>query len=257
MTVFGAEAIVLKQFDLGEADKIITFYSKERGKIRAVARRVRKTNSRLSGLVQPFNYLFVKIYRGSSLDKINQVTGKYSFSSLRDDLSRMAYATYMAELVEKVGMEDDANPPLFSLLLSTFHKLTELEEKKYPYLNLTFRLRILALTGFKPELKHCVSCGQELSVMTRNMFDIAGGGILCSSCFSGDRKDYHFQVSGEALQVIREIYEAGIKLPENLYLSRKALKQLEILLDKFIKYHLDIYLKSGEFLNMIRDFGNT
>ncbi|MFW6308558.1 MAG: DNA repair protein RecO [bacterium] len=255
MPVFSTDAIVLKQFDLGEADKIITFYSKDRGKVRAVANNVRKTNSRMSGLVLPFSYNRIKIYRGSSLDKINQVQVKYSFSKLREDLSRMAYATYMAEIVEKVGMEDDSEPQIFSLLLSTFHKMVDLPEKKLGYLNLTFKLRILAVIGFKPELEDCAECGQKINISSRNVFDIALGGLLCEQCSSGGNKDNKINLSGEVYQIIKMVYDSGLKFPKNLQLSRKGFKQLENLLDKFIKYHLDIYLKSQEFLYMIRDLG--
>ena len=79
MPVFTTDAVVLKQFDLGEADKIITFYSRDKGKIRAVAKNARKGNYSISGRVLPFTYSTITVYRGKSIDRLNQVKNKYSF----------------------------------------------------------------------------------------------------------------------------------------------------------------------------------
>ena len=255
MAIFTTEAIVLKQFNLGEADQIITFYTKEKGKVRAVASNVRKTKNRMSGLLQPFSYNNMKFYRGNSLDRINQISNRYSFSELREELSLMAYATYIAEIVEKVGMEDDAQPDLFSLLLSTFHKMTEIPTDELDYLNLCFKLRMLAVIGFKPEINSCVFCESSLETAVSNNFNISRGGISCRDCYSKDDGHEYFQLTGEEIKVIAKIYNSGLKLPENLRISRKGLQDLETFVDKFMKYHLDIFLKSEDFLYMIRDLG--
>ncbi len=253
MAVFNTDAVVLKQFDLGEADKIITFYTEKQGKVRAVARSVRKTNSRLSGLVEPFNYNNITVYRGGSLDKINQIEGKYSFSKLREKLVPMAYATYLAEIVEKVGMENDSDPPLFSLLLSTFYKMLDLEGRELAYLSLIFKLRLLALSGFKPVLERCVDCENTVSISGNNILDIARGGIICKDCKTRSDGEHFFEFSGEVYRIINTIYDSGFEIPENLRLSGRGFRQLETMLDRFMKYHLDIKLKSEKFLFTVRD----
>ena len=83
MAILRTEAIVLKQFDLGEADKIITFFTKDYGKIRAVAKGVRKSKSSISGIVLPFNYNLITIYRGKSIDRINQIRNIFTFNKVR------------------------------------------------------------------------------------------------------------------------------------------------------------------------------
>src|SRR6056297_1446943 len=123
MSKFETEGIVLKQFDLGEADKIITFYTKDNGKVRAVARGVKKPRSKISGLVQLFTYNKITFYKGRSLERINHIENIYPFSSLRNNLNKMAYASYIAEYVEKVGMENNPNPDIFNLLLEAFYNL--------------------------------------------------------------------------------------------------------------------------------------
>ena len=256
MAIFNTDALVLKQFDLGEADKIITFYSKERGKIRAVAKNASKGKSTRSGRVLPFTYNNITVYRGSSIDKLNQVSNKFSFTALRENLNKMAYASYMAEIIEKVGMEDDPNPPLFSLLLATFHKMLDAAENELDNINLAFKLRTLTILGFKPELEKCLFCEKSLKISSKNIFDIASGGLVCSDCFQQSMEDEVISyLSGESLQVIKKILNSGLKIPQNLKVSPNGFKELDQLIDKFIKYHLDLKLKSQKFLHMIRDLG--
>ncbi|MFW6268796.1 MAG: DNA repair protein RecO [Bacillota bacterium] len=262
MPIFNTDAIVLKQFDLGESDKIITFYSKDKGKIRAVAKNARKGNSSISGRVLPFSFNNITIYRGSSIDKINQVKSKYSFTDLREDLTKMAYASFMAEIVEKVGMEDDPLPAIFTLLLSSFNKMRKVSSEKLIYINLIFQIRILVILGFKPEVNKCVLCEKDIKPAGKNYFDISSGGIICHKCLNNaDEEELSryrenlFILSGESLQIIKQILALDEILLNKLKISSKSINEIESLLDKFIKYHLDLNLKSKDFLYKIRDLG--
>ncbi len=256
MAVFTTEAIVLKQFDLGEADKIITFYTKDKGKVRAVAKNARKGNNKISGRVLPFTYSEITVYRGSSIDRINKIDNKYSFTLLREDLNKMAYASYMAEIVEKVGMVDNSNPQLFNLLLMSFQKLVNFPEKKFKYINLVFKLGVLSILGLKPVIDQCVICEKPLKISSRNIFAIDQGGIICINCIEKkETGESNYQLSGEALQVIKSILKSGFKIPQNLKITDRGFNNIDELAEKFIQYHLDIELKSRDFLNMIRNLG--
>jgi DNA repair protein RecO (recombination protein O) len=254
MTVFNTDSIVLKQFDLGEADKIITFYSQDKGKVRAVARGVRKTKSSISGLVLPFSYNNVTIYQGRSLARINEIHGKYSFSKLREDLARMAYASYMAELVEKIGMENDPNEKLFSLLLTSFYHLSKVVDKKLNNVELSFKARLLGILGIRPELDKCTICEQPLNSQDLNYFAVDQGGLLCSDCYLTEDTRVT-TISGESIQVLKELLWSGLKPVSNLHVSGSSIRELNQLIDDFISYHLDIQLKSYAFLHMIKEFG--
>lgn len=251
MAVFKTEAIVLKQYDLGEADKIITFYTKDNGKVRAVARGVRKGKN--SGLLLPFTYNYLTVYQGKSLDRINQIKNIFSFAPLREDISKMAYASFMAELVEKVGMPADPDEALFSLLLTTYHQLLKASEKEIKYININFKARILGLLGLKPELDFCVSCKEKIPVHSRNTLVLKQGGIVCNNCcYQEEGKGY--QLSGEALQVFKRFFKPGLKLSK-LKISGEAFNELDSFIDDYMVYHLDIHLKSAGFLNMIKNLG--
>ncbi len=254
MSLFNTDAIVLKHFDLGEADKIITFYTKDKGKVRAVARGARKTKSSISGLLLPFTYNNITFYRGRSLDRINKIKNRFSFSPLREDLNKMAYASYMAEIIEKAGMEDDPNRDLFSLLLTTFHQLLKADEGELNYINLVYKVRFLGIMGFKPRLDNCINCNRELKTRPENNFSIEDGGFFCSSCKPQPGKEL-FSISGEALEILKKLFQSGLEPVKNLRISKKASGELDKLIDIFIIYHLDLKLKSLDFLNMIRDLG--
>ncbi|MFW6237763.1 MAG: DNA repair protein RecO [Halanaerobiales bacterium] len=252
-TTYIADTIVLKQFDLGEADKIITFSSRERGQIRAVAANARKSG-RFSGAVQPFNYNNITFYQGKSLDRINHVENKYSFSALRDDLKKMAYASYMAEVVEKVGVEGEPQPDLFSLLLSCFHKLISVNKDDFPWINFIFKLKALSVTGHRPRLDYCPECGTKIRIDRDCYFDIAGGGLFCGNCSRKGGEEV-IRLSPENLEIMERYLHSGLDFSREFDHSDRSLKILNGLLDKFITYHLDISIKSLEFLHMIENFG--
>ena len=257
MGIIKTEALVLKQFDLGEADKIITFYTKDYGKVRAVAKGVRKSRSSMSGIVLPFNYNYMTFYQSGSLDRINQVKNIFSFSKLREDLTKMAYASFMAESIEKVGLENDPNQALFSLLLSSFHQLLKTDQE-FIYIELSFKIRLLAILGLKPELDNCISCNKELIYYKKNIFDIKHGGLLCKDCYKkiveGSVIEKYI-LFGESVQVIKSLFVTGLQPLPNLKISKQAYEQLDELINKFIQYHLDLKLKSFDFLNMIKNLG--
>ena len=257
MARFQTEGIVLKHFDLGEADKIITFYTKDRGKVRAVARGARKVKNKISGLVLPFSYNDLTIYRGRSIDRINHIESKYSFSELREDLTKMAYASYMAEVVTKVGKEDNPNQTLFSLLLTAYHQMLSVDGNdtaRLDLINLKYKSRLLSVLGFEPELKYCTECEKEIKLMNKNYFSIPRGGMICKSCM--DKNEEHiFNITGEAVVILRRLLDPELTVPDNLKISSNAFQAINKLIDLFITYHLDIQIKSEKFLHMIKNLG--
>ena len=255
MATFETEGIVLKHFDLGESDKIITFYTRDQGKVRAVANGVRKSKSRISGLVLPFSYNNIKIYQGKSLAKINHIENKYSFPELREDLLKMAYASYIAEISAKTGQEDKPNELLFSLILKTFYNIRNTDEndpKKLDLINISFKGKLLEILGFKPELARCVKCSKKISPSKSNNFSISHGGLVCDNC-SQNEGEYNFFLSGESLVILRYLLGENKKLPKNLKISENAFQIINKLIDQFIIYHLEISIKSEKFLHMIKN----
>ncbi len=200
MSLYKAEAVVLRSRNLGEADKIVTLFTYERGKVDAVAKGVRRPRSRLLGVTQLFTHGRYMLYERKSLDTISQGEIVRSFLPLREDLYRMAHASYMAELIDQTTELNDRHPQLFPLLLMTMEMLATGQQ-----LALTtryFELQLMQQLGFRPHLADCVRCGAG----SATSFSIELGGLLCDRCRGSDPAAV--RLDSESLEVMRYLSRA-------------------------------------------------
>jgi len=254
MPLIETEAIVLKQFDLGETDKIITFYTKDHGKIRAVVKKARNSkNNKTSAIVLPYCYNNIKVYKSKSLDRINYVENIHRFEELRNNLNKMAYATYFSEMVEKTGMEYHPNPLLFNLLLETFNKMISIENEDLEKINIVFKLFFLEIIGIKPTINYCYDCGKRIITSSRQLFNVKEGGLICSEC-SRVKNDSLYNLKQNEIDLVKRIYRSNINALDDIVVDKNILDKLDKLIDEFIIYHLDIKLKSDDFLQIIKGF---
>ena len=185
--------IVLRKTKLGEADNIVTLVTEDRGKVRAVAKGVRKTKSRFGGRLEPMSHVALLLYEGRNLDVVNQVETIDQFRHIRADLDRLAAATSMLEAVDAVVQEDDHDPQLHRMLLGA---LRTLDAQPSQLVVPAFFLKLLAHIGFRPVLEMCASCGADDPLVS---FDPIEGGVLCRSCARGTR------ITPDALALLRRI----------------------------------------------------
>lgn len=249
MSVYKTEGIVLHQFDLGEADKIITFYTRDRGKVKAVAKGVRRPRSSQAGATQSFTYADLLIYKGKTLDKLSQISAKETFAGLRNDLLKMSYGTYILELVREITVEDDPHEGMFVLLLKTLYLLAQ--EIDLEMITRIFELRAMSLMGFRPILDTCLQCANQLSG-EKIQFHPGSGGVLCSRCFSrvpGQK----ITISRGTLEIMKRFLNASFHQLLKIKLPRYARQELEIALEAFVQYHLDHKLKSLAFLKSVKE----
>lgn len=183
MGLYKTKGIVLKSIKLGEADRIVTFYSDSRGRIEAVAKGVRKVSSRFGSRLEPLSHLDLLIYEGRNLGTISQAEVITSFRRIREDLSKVLYGLAIADLIDKVSMAEEADRTIFGVLVEALDKLTELE-KGHSLLLLAFDLRIVILLGYAPRFGVCVVCEREF--LDRAAFSFKMGGTLCMNCRSAD-----------------------------------------------------------------------
>lgn len=246
MSLLETDAIILKSRELGEADKIISLFTRKYGKLRVVARGVRRIKSRLAGCTQPFTYNHLVIYRGRSLPKINQCEIKESFSTLREDLAMMAYASYMAEMVDEFTAEEDSNEGLFALLLSTLSFIQQGWD--LDVVARYFEIRALSLLGYQPELNYCVICGRSVENEDRLGFSPARGGVLCSRCsYEG------LSLKAGSLVFLRKFLQGSSRQLKHLRLPGYAGEELEKLLGEYLEYYLEKPLKSRDFIHTLRN----
>ena len=181
MALFRTTGIVLRKTKLGEADNIVTLVTEDRGKVRAVAKGVRKTKSRFGGRLEPLCHVSLLLYEGRNLDVVNQVETIEQFRHVRDDLDRLAGATSMLEAVDAVLQEGDDDPHVHRMLLGA---LRTLDANPSQLVVPAFFLKLLAHIGFRPVLEACAVCGSAEPLVA---FDPVEGGVLCRSCARGTR----------------------------------------------------------------------
>ncbi len=177
MAIRHDQGIVLRSYPFGEADRVVVMLSPNKGKIRTVAKGVRKTKSRFGGRLEPFTHVDLVLYEGRNLDTITQVSVIEPFPKLRTDLDAVIAAGTMVEAADAVAQEEESSMRLFLLL----HKgLRSLEAgQRSPDLITSFLLKLADVVGVAPALVDCASCGR---VDDLHRFSFAGGGVICDRC---------------------------------------------------------------------------
>jgi DNA repair protein RecO (recombination protein O) len=201
MSLFRDRGVVLRTIRLGEADRIVTLMTEEHGKVRAVAKGVRRTTSKFGSRLEPLSHVALLGWQGrGDLDTINQVEVIDTFRPVREDLDRMTAAMSMLEVVDQIGQERHANPRLYEMLVGAFAALAG---HNSPMVAPAFFLKVLALEGSAPMLDVCVSCGEEDSTLLV-AFDLIEGGVLCRSCRRGR------PLSPDGLSLLRRTLGGGL-----------------------------------------------
>jgi DNA repair protein RecO (recombination protein O) len=245
--LYRTEAIVLKRSDLGETDKILTLYTPLRGKIRAIAKGVRRPSSRLGGHVELFVHSQMLLARARNLDIITQSETIHSYIPLRDDLWRTTYAYYAAELLDKMTPDHLENQPLFELTLDTLQRLSE--DRNAEIAIRYFEVQLLDQLGYRPELIHCVHCRQPLTAVN-SFFSAVHGGVLCPECGRTDPTSR--PLSLPAFKLLRVLLTGDYALASRVRLEEPLRGELENALRSYIQFVLDHELKSTGVLNSLR-----
>lgn len=226
MATYKTSGIVLGRHNLGEADRIITFMTSDRGKLRAVAKGVRRPLSRQAGHLEPFGEVELMLAEGRNLDIITSARLKAYPAGLTGDYERLQMAYLMARMVERLSGDDQAAPGVYRLLMAS---LTALERRGVSRtLELFFKLQLLAQLGYRPQLELCGGCGRELA---EGYLSPEQGGLLCRDCLVGSE----VAIAANGLALWRQIYQAtGVPLAA-AELETAALATLPIC-DTFYEY---------------------
>ncbi|CAN5554592.1 DNA repair protein RecO [soil metagenome] len=228
--------IVLRTYKLGEADRIVSFVTERHGKVRAVAKGVRKTKSRFGARLEPTSHVALQLYQGRELDIVTQAESVDHFRALREDLDRLTRAHSMLEAVDQVAQEREPDPRLYQLLLRGLRTLAAGDR---PLLLAAFFWKLLALEGVAPLVDRCVACGATDDLVA---FDAHEGGVLCRA----DRRGT--ALSGEALLLLRRVL--GGQLVEALAEEPSpAVVELDHLATRTLEHHLERRLRSVALLD--------
>jgi DNA repair protein RecO (recombination protein O) len=242
------EAVVLRHNDWGEADRLLSLFTREHGKLRAIAKGVRKIHSRKAGHLEPFNRANLMLSRGQDLWIVTQAETVEAYLSLGQDLVRTGYASYVVELLERFTYEEGENRAIYHLLVETLGRVASQADA---FLAVRYyEVRLLDLVGFRPELFQCVQCHAEIQPEDQ-YFSALLGGVLCPRCglISGDAR----RVSQTTLKYLRHFQRSSFAEASRARPDAAARAELEALIQYYITYLLERKINSTAFLREVRD----
>ena len=244
-------AIVLRHADWGEADRLVTLFTREQGKLRAVAKGARKVTSRKAGHLEPFTHVKLQLARGRSLFIVTQADTIDAYLPLRETLEMTGTASYVVELLDRFVYEDEgANPTLFRLLADTLKRLSTGED---PWLAVRYyEMRLLDFLGFRPQLFECANCGREIQAEDQ-FFSFSLGGVICPRC--GNGLPNLANITLDALKYIRHFQRSSYAEAKRARPSSAVQAEVETLMQGYFTYLLERELNSPGFLRAVRASG--
>jgi DNA repair protein RecO (recombination protein O) len=229
------EAVVLRVQKLGEADRIITLLTKKNGRIRAVAKGVRRTRSKFGATVEPFSHVDVQLYPGRSLDIVTQAESLHAYGEqLVHDYPRYTAGTAVLETAERLTAEE--REPSLKLYLLVVGALRALGEGRDPSLVLdAFLLRAMSVSGYEASLNRCGRCGE---IGPHRWFSVAGGGSVCSTCHEPGAAT----VGGLTLSLMVALLEGDWETADAS--EPRARREASGLVAAYLQWHLERGLRS-------------
>jgi DNA repair protein RecO (recombination protein O) len=245
MSVYRTEGIILKRSDVGEADRILSILSRDRGIVKTIARASRLPLSKLGCFLDLYSHVDIALAEGKTFDVVTEVKTIDAFSSLRTNVLHNMYASHIAELVIRASHGGDSGSPgLFELVLETY---TFLNTAAPALLVLpSFRLKFLSLFGYALELYECASCHEKLK-NTTNYLSPTYDGILCETCHQKTQKQFETgstPLSANSLKLLRLLVGSDYQRLAKVHVPEKIRHDIESLSELLVRYHLEIPLKS-------------
>jgi len=246
------EALTLKKFPMGETDLLVTLYTRENGKVRAIARGARKSISKLVGHFEPLTQVKLSLARGRDLDYVTQAQVLSGFASLKENLGAITKGLYLAELVDGFGSEANPNQPLYRLIIDALQAIEADPDSDMPLR--FFELHLLQVSGLMPELYRCVECRNSLTPGCHR-FSPNLGGTLCLDCNPTDARLR--PLSLRALKVLRLLHRTRMAELPTLTMNAALARELKALLGITIQYWLDKEIQSNSFMEHVHNLAGV
>lgn len=245
---FRATAVVLRHSDWGEADRLLTLYTREQGKLRVVGKGLRKMRSRKAGHLEPFTYVTLQLAKSRDLPIVTQVETVEAYLALREDLLKTSYAAYVLELLDRFTYEQEGgHPGLFNLLTETLSRLCGQAETwtvvRY------YEMRLLDYLGFRPQLFECANCRAPIEPVDQ-YFSPSQGGVICPKC--GNGLPGLWKVSVEALKYLRHFQRSNYVEAARARVAPEIQKEVETLMQAYFTYLLERGLNTPGFIKKVR-----
>ncbi|MCP8616894.1 DNA repair protein RecO [Salirhabdus salicampi] len=239
--------IVIKTKDYGETHKIVTLFTKEKGKIGLVARGAKKPRSSMAAVTQPFVYGLFMIQSGRNLGSLLQGEVIDSMREIKEDLMKTAYVSYLAELTDKVLDSSEPDPYLWDQFLQSLERISEDETAEF--ISMIYEMKLYEKGGFAPTLRGCVSCGKTEHIAH---FSIQEGGFLCATCRHQDSEAMF--LNEKLVKILQLIRYINVSRVGKISIKKESRKLLRDLLDSYYDRYGGYYLKSRNFLKQMDKF---
>lgn len=236
MALYREQGVVLRTYKLGETDRIVNLLTAGRGKVRAVAKGVRKPGSRFGGRLEPFSHVDLQLYEGRNLDIVTQAELIEGFAGIRDDYVLSACGSSMVEAADYIAQEGERSNRLYVLLLDGLRQLLAVPQWPASVLD-AYLLRLVSVAGYHPQLDACAGCGAPGA---HAVFHLAAGGVVCFRCAPGGTRPLDPQTIG----LLRSLAAAdwGHDMPAD----QRARRTVSALINSFLQYHLGRSLKAWD-----------
>ena len=248
MAFLKTRGIIIKEVSTGEADKIITIFSRNRGRISALAKGGKRPKSKLCAGSQFMCYGEYVLYSGKDMYSVNSCEVIEPFYEIRNDMVKLTYAVHFMDIVTEIIQENQSSPKLLQLLLNSLHMLAKTE--KLPELvSRVFELRALSTAGYAPHVRNCMLCGLE-SEMTY-LFSFSKCGFICNreSCIADDC--FALELSPGAARAIQHIIYARMEELFSFTLSSEVLDELRRISKRYLRDRLERDFTKLDFLKSI------
>jgi DNA repair protein RecO (recombination protein O) len=231
---FKTEAVVLRTFRFGEADRILHLYTADRGRVGAIAKGVRRVKSRFGGRLEPLFRVNLVLHEGrGELCTVTQAETVAAHPALRERRSSLERASQACEAVLRLLDSQEPNPPAYNLLCRELQLLDADASAATRGHALAFRLKLLLAAGFAPELAACATCGDRDHL---GAFSASAGGVVCPGCEAGS-----FTLGGDAHRFLVEAL--GRPLAESPDAPPAALQQADRAIAETLEHHAHVRLR--------------
>lgn len=238
------EGIVIRTRDYGETHKIVTLLTRDKGKVGVMARGAKKPKSRTSSVTQPFIHGMFLIHIGSGLGSLSQGEMISSLRTIREDIVKTAYASYLAELTDKLMEEKKPDTFIYEQFLQS---LIWLHEGKDPSIvTMMYELKMFKKAGFAPIVDHCVHCGRGEGPFS---FSIREGGLLCFRCKDKDLDAYG--LPDPLPKLLKVFLHMDARRLGQISMKEQNVKLLRQILDEYYDQYGGYLMKSKKFLKQI------
>lgn len=245
--VLRVEAVVLRHSDWGEADRLLGLYTREAGKLRAVAKGARKLRSRKAGHLEPFTRVELLLAHGREFWIVTQAETVDAYLPLREDLVMTGYAAYVLELLDRFTFEEGENRETYALLVDTLGRLSSGAD---PFTVLRYyEIRLLDQLGFRPQFFRCAQGSEEIRPEDQ-YFSALAGGVLCP--LHGRQAGEARPVSREALRFLRHFQRSGYTEACRAQVPLPVQQEMEGLLQYYLTYLLERSLNTPNFIRAIK-----